>query len=157
VELTSEDFDDDGTLPISAADPSVGGGGISPQLTWSGAPEGTKSFALTCWDPDAPTTVGFTHWLRFDIPANQVAFAAGSNSEDGAWIEGIADIGESTYMGMAPPAGDAAHHYAFTIYALDVETLGLTDKATYAMFRFVARQCTLDSATLTGRFAVSTT
>ena len=142
-------------LATSAASAYVGGDDISPHLAWSGAPEATKSFGLTMWDPDAPTTVGFTHWLRFDIPVARASFAAGSNNERGEWIEGIVDTGVSSYMGMAPPAGDDPHHYIFTIYALDVDSLGIGDKTTYAMFRFQIRDHILDSATVTGRYSVA--
>lgn len=155
MELTSEEFDDGGMIPASAADPSVGGGGRSPELSWSGAPAGTKSFALTCWDPDAPTTVGFTHWIRFDIPTSVHHFDAGAHASRGPWIDGITDIGESRYTGMAPPAGDPAHRYVFTIFALDTEVLGLGEQTTYPLFRFMVRNHTLATATVTGRFAVS--
>jgi Raf kinase inhibitor-like YbhB/YbcL family protein len=157
LELTSNDFDEDTTMPTSAASPAVGGEDRSPQLSWSGVPEGTGSFALTCWDPDAPTTVGFTHWVRFDIPTAESGFAAGANMTRGPWIDGITDIGEMRYTGMAPPAGDEAHRYIFTIYALDAESLGLNERTTYALLRFVLRGHVLDSATLTGRFAVPKT
>jgi Raf kinase inhibitor-like YbhB/YbcL family protein len=157
VELTSDDFDDGTTMPLVAADRSVGGEGRSPQLSWTGAPEGTASFAVTCWDPDAPTTVGFTHWVRFDIPPSVGAFAPGAGAGSGPWTDGLSDVGEAGYFGMAPPAGDPAHHYIFTLYALDTESLGLSERTTYAMFRFVSRAHILATATLTGRFAVKGT
>ena len=157
MELTSSDFEEDGLLPLSAASPFVGGSDISPQLSWSGAPEETQSFALTCWDPDAPTTVGFTHWVRFDIPVTRHLFEAGSNHEHDEWIEGLADTGSPSYMGMAPPVGDDPHRYIFSIYALDLPSLGMDEKTTYAMLRFQIRDHTLAVATLTGRFGVSAT
>ena len=153
MELTSEDFDDGGTIPASAADPSVGGAGRSPHLAWSAEPEGTRSFALTCWDPDAPTTVGFTHWVRFDIPTSLRHFDAGSNAAPGQWIDGITDIGETHYTGMAPPAGDEPHHYIFTLYALKTDKLDVPAAATAAYVGFNVHANVLGSATFTALYA----
>lgn len=152
--VTSEQFTEGGTLPVSAAYPGVGGSNHSPQLSWTEGPEGTRSYALTCWDPDAPTTVGFCHWVRFDIPASARSLAQGAGTTDDPGANGFTDFGESKYGGMAPPAGDPPHHYEFTIYALDVETSGLNEHTTYAMFRFVTKDHMLASGTLVGRYAV---
>jgi Raf kinase inhibitor-like YbhB/YbcL family protein len=156
VELRSDDFHDGAVIPGPIADPSVGGEGRSPHLAWSDVPTGTRSFAVTCWDPDAPTTVGFSHWVRFDLPPSVTSLAAGAN-ESGPGVVGISDIGERRYMGMAPPAGDPAHRYIFTVYALDADSLGLGPNTTYALFRFAARNHILASATVTGRFAAPVT
>src|SRR5487761_1077686 len=135
--VRSDTFDDGADIPVSAAHPSAGGGNTSPHLAWDGVPEGTKSIGLTCWDPDAPTTVGFSHWVRSGIAPTTTERAEGSK----VGVDGITDWGETGYGGMAPPPGDPAHHYIFTVYALDSEAsdLGLDDHATYAKFRFLIR------------------
>ena len=154
MELHSDDFEHDGTLPSSAAHPYAGGDNVSPHLVWSGEPAGTASFALTCWDPDAPTGVGFVHWLRFNIPPTVHELATGAGDEAGSWVDGFVDWGESRYGGMAPPPGDDPHHYEFTLYALDLAALDLGATTTYAMFRFMIRGHVLDSASRVGRFGV---
>lgn len=154
ITVTSEQFGIGDTLPASAAHQSAGGQNRSPQLSWSGLPEGTKSVAVTCWDPDAPTTVGFSHWVRFDIPASQTSLDEGAGTEKGRWIDGLTDWGDHGYGGMAPPAGDPPHHYEFTVYALDVDALGLGEQTTYALLRFAIRGHVLAVGTLTGRYAI---
>jgi Raf kinase inhibitor-like YbhB/YbcL family protein len=146
--------DDGGDIPDSAAHDAVGGANRSPQLSWGQGPDGTKSFAVTCWDPDAPTTVGFSHWVRFDLPADCHALDEGAGAADQPGTNGFTDWGESRYGGMAPPAGDAPHHYRFTVYALDVESTGLDSQTTYARFRFTIKDHVLAEGTLVGRYAV---
>jgi Raf kinase inhibitor-like YbhB/YbcL family protein len=153
LEVTSETFKEGEFIPSSAAHGAVGGANRSPQLSWTAGPADTKSYAISCWDPDAPTTVGFTHWVRFDIPADQTSLAEGAGSDPGA--HGFSDWGESAYGGMAPPAGDAPHHYQFTVYALDEEKVGVDLQTTYAKFRFLIRDHILASGTLVGLYAVS--
>jgi hypothetical protein len=150
--VTSAQFAEGDDIPVSAAHSAVGGGNRSPQLSWTEGPEGTKSYAITCWDPDAPTTVGFSHWIRFDIPATQRALEEGVGA--GVGTDGFTDWGESAYGGMAPPAGDPAHHYRFTVYALDVESTGLDEHTTYAKFRFATKDHIVASGTLVGLYAV---
>jgi hypothetical protein len=152
LEVTSETFKEGELIPSSAAYGAVGGANRSPQLSWTAGPEGTKSYALTCWDPDAPTTVGFSHWVRFDIPANRTSLDEAAGADAGT--DGFSDWGESAYGGMAPPAGDSPHHYQFTVYALDVEKIGLDDHTTYAKFRFVTKEHILASGTSVGLYAV---
>lgn len=155
IHLTSEQFGVGDEIQRSAAHPSVGGDNLSPQLSWSGVPPEAKSVAITCWDGDAPTTVGFTHWLRFDIPPSTTSLPQGSGSRSGEWVDGFTDWGENQYGGMAPPAGDPPHHYRFTVYALDVDSLDLDGHATYPRFRFASGSHVLAVGTLTGHFAVS--
>jgi len=158
TELTvrSATFDDGGPIPASAAHQAVGGENRSPQLSWSGVPPATKSLALTCWDPHAPTSVGFSHWVRVNMPPSLGALPAGAGSEMGEWQDGITDWGDQGYGGMAPPQGDPPHDYVFTVYALDAEAaeLGLDDHTTYAKFRFLIRGHVLASGTITGTYAV---
>ncbi|WP_201523073.1 YbhB/YbcL family Raf kinase inhibitor-like protein [Aliarcobacter butzleri] len=108
------------------------GENISPQLSWENAPKGTKSFAITVYDPDAPTGSGWWHWVVFDIPSNKTTLASGfGNSDSKEAIQSITDYGKSGFGGACPPVGDKAHRYIFTVHALDIETLGL-DKNTNA-------------------------
>jgi hypothetical protein len=151
LEVRSTLFAEGGTIPMSAAHSMVGGGNVSPDLSWSDGPEGTKSYAVTCHDPDAPTSVGFTHWVLFDLPPSTHALEARTEA---AGVTGFSDWGESAYGGMAPPAGDKPHHYLFSVYALDTESLGVDETTTYAKFRFLIRGHALASGTLTGRFGI---
>ena len=153
--VTSSQFKDDGTMPMSAVHGWAGGQNVSPDLTWTGAPAGTQSFAVTMYDPDAPTTVGFVHWILFNIPSSVThldagAGAAGKNPPGS--VLGYTDYGESQYGGCAPPPGDQPHHYEVTVYALDGPNLELGPGSTYAFFRFNIRGHVLGEAKLTGRF-----
>lgn len=108
------------------------GENISPQLSWENAPKGTKSFAITVYDPDAPTGSGWWHWVVFDIPSNKTTLVSGfGNSDSKGAIQSITDYGKTGFGGACPPVGDKAHRYIFTVHALDIETLGL-DKNTNA-------------------------
>ena len=108
------------------------GENISPELSWKDAPKGTKSFAITVYDPDAPTGSGWWHWVVFDIPSNKTTLASGfGNSDSKEAIQSITDYGKTGFGGACPPVGDKAHRYIFTVHALDIETLGL-DKNTNA-------------------------
>jgi Raf kinase inhibitor-like YbhB/YbcL family protein len=100
-----------------------GGGNVSPALTWKDAPAGTKSFALTLFDPDAPSGSGFWHWQVWNIPANVSGFKEGKVPS--AAVQGKGDIGRTGYLGPCPPPGTGAHHYKFTLYAMSVDKLGL--------------------------------
>jgi Raf kinase inhibitor-like YbhB/YbcL family protein len=99
------------------------GGNISPALAWKDPPAGTKSFALTLFDPDAPSGSGFWHWQVWNIPAGATGFAEGK-VPSGA-VQGKGDIGRTGYLGPCPPPGSGVHHYRFTLYALSVGKLDL--------------------------------
>src|SRR6516225_2809181 len=98
------------------------GGNQSPQLSWSGAPEGTRSFALTCFDPDAPTGSGFWHWVVANIPSHVTELPAGAGSQGGNMPAGSVtvrnDVGTQEYVGPCPPQSDHPHRYYFTIFAV---------------------------------------
>jgi Raf kinase inhibitor-like YbhB/YbcL family protein len=154
--VTSSLFGNGETIPGSAAHSMAGGENVSPDLSWSGAPDGTQSYALTCHDPDAPTGVGFVHWVMFNIPAGTTALGAGDGAagkNPAGSVLGFTDWGESAYGGCAPPPGDDPHHYNFTVYALDAPSLDLGPTTTYALLRFMIRENTLAEGTLTGTFA----
>jgi Raf kinase inhibitor-like YbhB/YbcL family protein len=118
-----------------------GGQDASPQLSWSGAPEGTKSYAVTMYDPDAPTGSGFWHWAVADIPASVTSLPEGAGDESGSGLpEGAyqlpTDGGVARFIGAAPPAGHGAHRYFVTVHALDVEKIGVPATATPAYLGF---------------------
>ena len=132
------------------------GGNRSPQLSWSGAPEGTQSFALTCFDPDAPTGSGFWHWVVVNIPKDVTSLDAGAGDPAGGSLPTGAlqvrtDFGAPGYGGPCPPEGDRPHRYIFTVWALG-DTLPLDADASGAMVGFYLNQNVLAKATLTGRY-----
>ncbi len=107
--------------PSGRMDEKYGGdaGNLSPPLAWSGAPKGTKEFALICHDPDAPLPHGFTHWVVYGIPATVTKFDEGQKPN--LFTAGVNGTGKAGYMGPYPPKGHGVHHYYFWVYALDAE------------------------------------
>lgn len=153
--VTSQSFADGGTIGPDFVYTGCGGKNRSPQLGWEGAPAETRSFAITCFDPDAPTGAGYWHWLVCDIPAsvNRIEAGAGTGKSPAGGRSGYMDYGISSYGGPCPPAGDGAHRYIFTVYALDVPRLEhVTDGTTGGTFVFQMRGHVLASGSIMGRF-----
>lgn len=131
-------------------------GDTSPQLSWSDAPEGTKSFVITCFDPDAPIVSGFWHWVLVDVPADVTSLAAGAGRV-GAELPGKAfhvrnDGGGLGYTGCAPPAGDQVHRYFYVVHAVGAESLGVDAAASPAVVGFNLAFKTLGRAIIRGTY-----
>lgn len=142
--LVSPDVTDGGALPpalYSGQFGVPGGEDLSPALSWSGAPEGTHSYALTCYDPDAPTGSGFWHWAVFNLPGSVTSLPAGAGAPSGESLPPGAvqlrnDAGAVGFVGAAPPAGHGPHRYIFVVHALDVSSLEVPKEATPAFLGF---------------------
>jgi Raf kinase inhibitor-like YbhB/YbcL family protein len=148
--LTSTDVTDGQPL---AADQWGEGGNRSPQLEWSGFPEGTQSFAITIHDPDAPTGSGFWHWAVYDIPADVTSVATGAGADGGGSLPQGAvmlsnEMGGRSFTGAAPPEGTGTHHYNIVVHAVDVPSLGLDPASTPAVLGFTLHFHTLARANL---------
>jgi len=146
--LTSTDITDGGILPDAQVQAK---GNTSPHLKWSGAPEGTKSYAITVFDPDAPTGSGFWHWTVANIPADVTEIAAGGPLPSGA-VEGRTDFGEPGYGGAAPPPGHGPHRYIFTVFAVDTDRLEVTPEDSGAKYRYNLHLPTLAKASITATY-----
>lgn len=160
-EVTSDDVAHGETLPRPQVSGVMGAGGedVSPHLSWSGAPEGTKSFAVTIYDPDAPTASGFWHWAVFDLPASVTELPAGAGAADGSTLPDGAtqlknDGGMVGYVGAAPPAGHGEHHYYTVVHAVDVEKLDVPAEATPAFLGFNLFSHTLGRAVIVSTYEV---
>ena len=155
--LWSDDFKDGETLPEAHVFNGMGykGGNVSPQLAWSGAPAGTKSFVVTAYDPDAPTGSGWWHWIVANIPASVTRLARGAGNGQGGLPQGAAqaltDFGAHEYGGAAPPPGPP-HRYIFTVHALKVDHIDVDQRTTGAKVGFMARMNGLGSASISARY-----
>lgn len=132
----------------------LGGENLSPDLSWSGAPEGTRSFAVTCFDPDAPTGSGFWHWIAWDIPASTASLSLGIARDDASLRQAVNDFGRTGFDGPEPPAG-APHRYVFSVHALPVDSLEADPEAPHVGTRFGIFTQQLASASLTAHYQVS--
>lgn len=157
--LKSPSFRANGPIGMEHVFNSFGctGKNLSPALSWSGAPAGTKSFALLCHDPDAPTGgAGWWHWLVLNIPASidhlplDAGNPDGTSLPDGA-VQVATDFGAPGYGGPCPPPGDKPHRYVFTLYALRVESLDVSG-GTASLAGYMVNGNALGKATLIGRF-----
>jgi Raf kinase inhibitor-like YbhB/YbcL family protein len=156
--LTSPDIANGKTIPETQVFNSFGcaGHNVSPALSWSNVPAGTKSFALLVHDPDAPTGSGWWHWVVYDIPGNVRSLPADAgdpkkNLMPGATVQGRTDFGTSGYGGPCPPPGKP-HHYYFSLYALKVPKLDVPADATAALIGFNVHATSLGEAQIMGLY-----
>ena len=143
------------TLPHVFNGMGCTGQNISPALQWLDAPAGTKSFAVTAYDPDAPTGSGWWHWVMYNMPASTTGLASGAgNGRDAppGSVQGQTDFGSRGYGGPCPPPGDRPHRYHFTVFALKVDRLDLPGNATAAMVGFNLNANKLATARVTGLY-----
>ncbi len=157
--LTSDDVISGQHLRTPQVSGRMGAGGsdTSPQLSWEGFPVATESFAVTVYDPDAPTASGFWHWAVADIPVSTTSLASGAGAEDGSGLPAGAvqlrnDAGFAGYIGAAPPSGHGVHHYYIVVHALDVKNLGLGADATPAYLGFNLFMHSIARAILVGTY-----
>ncbi|HTR79457.1 MAG TPA: YbhB/YbcL family Raf kinase inhibitor-like protein [Gemmatimonadaceae bacterium] len=157
--LTSPDLTPNGRIAEAHVFNGMGcsGRNVSPALVWKNAPTGTKSFAVTVYDPDAPTGSGWWHWVIYNIPASVTSLSSGAGDATGTAaprgsVQGNTDFGTPGYGGPCPPAGDKPHHYVFTVYALKVDKLDLPAGATAAYVGFNLHANAIGNATLTALY-----
>lgn len=134
------------------------GENVSPQLSWTDVPEGTKSFAITVYDPDAPTGSGFWHWLAFDIPVDITTIPTGagstaSNLMPANIIQSLTDYGIKGYGGPCPPEGHGIHTYIYTVYALKVPSLGIDSNTNPAVVGFYIWANTIQKASIVSYYS----
>lgn len=151
--VTSDDVTDGAPLKD---DQVAAKGDRSPQLSWEGAPEGTKSYVVTCFDPDAPTPCGYWHWVLVDLPADVTSLEPGAG-RPGASLPGKAfhvrnDAGQKGFHGAAPPQGDMPHRYYFVVHAVGEESLGVDEHDSPAVVSFHLAHKTLGRAIIHGTY-----
>lgn len=158
-EVTSSDISDGEPLPAEIYDAESGGQNRSPQLSWSGFPAATRSFVITCYDPDAPTGAGFWHWAVANIPASVTSLPAGAGDPAlGLMPEGAItlpnEVRQAEFIGAGPPEGTGVHHYWFVVHALDTDRIDVDPQATPSVLGFMMRDAVIARGVLvtTGEF-----
>ena len=156
--LTSADLHAGQSIASAQVHSAMGcdGRNQSPQLSWTGAPKGTKSFAITMYDPDAPTGSGWWHWVVFNIPADVTSLPTGAGNPGSKLLPpgaalGNTDFGTPGYGGPCPPPGDKPHRYVVSVYALD-DMLSIPSNATAAYVGFNIHAHAIGEATLTALY-----
>lgn len=147
--VTSQAVPEGSVVTTQQLPEDLDGENLSPDLTWSNAPEGTKSFAVTCFDPDAPTGSGFWHWVAWDLPASATSLPLGVGRHDESLQQTDNDFARRGYDGPNPPAGPE-HRYRFTVHALPVASLEVEEGTPHVQVRFAIHTQQLASATTTG-------
>jgi Raf kinase inhibitor-like YbhB/YbcL family protein len=158
-ELSSPEIKANGMIPKSFEFNGFGcsGDNKSPALKWSGAPKDTRSFAVTVYDPDAPTGSGWWHWVVINIPADVTELAANAGAANSTTlpkgaVQVRSDYGTAAWGGTCPPQGDKPHRYIFTVYALKTERLDVPADASAALTGFMIHANALDKASFTARY-----
>jgi Raf kinase inhibitor-like YbhB/YbcL family protein len=133
------------------------GKNISPALTWKNAPKTAKSFAITVYDPDAPTGSGWWHWLAYNIPTQTTSLEAGAGVVDSkllpaGTVQGRTDFGNNAFGGACPPVGDKPHRYIFTIHALNTDKIELPTDASAAMIGYMLNAHRIAKASFTAKY-----
>lgn len=157
--VTSTDVKDGATLTNKQVFKGFGcsGENVSPQLTWKGAPAGTKSYAVTIYDPDAPTGSGWWHWVVYNLPGTTTSLPSGAgdaskNLLPAGAVQGRTDFGMAGFGGACPPPGDKPHRYIVTVFALKVPKIEVPVDATAALIGFNLHANKLATASMTARF-----
>lgn len=155
--LLSDDLEGQISMREAFKSEECPGMNISPHLKWVNPPQGTQSFAVTVYDPDAPTGSGWWHWLIFDIPETVTELVADAGNirrklAPANAIQSITDYLIHGYGGPHPPKGDKPHQYIFTVYALNVRSLNLNKEASPAMVGFKINHHTIAKASLVSYF-----
>ena len=157
LELNSTDIGHEKTMGAAQVYQGFGctGGNVSPALSWGDVPEGTKSFAITAYDPDAPTGSGWWHWVAYDLPTTLRSLPASAGKAGGlpgGAKQGRNDYGSHDFGGACPPPGDKPHHYIFTVFALKVDKLEVPADASAALIGYMLNANKLATANITARF-----
>ena len=161
MELHSRDIQANQEIGIAhrGNEDGCSGGNLSPELHWNDIPQGTKSFAVTAFDPDVNTESGWWHWLLYDIPADVMSLARGAGNPElklapNKSIQGLTDLAEYGYHGVCPDVGSGTHHYRFTVYALNVASLDLPQKGIVmpAEVSYMINHHVIEKATITATF-----
>lgn len=150
MQLTSPDIRDGAPIATEQVYTRCGGGNVAPALSWSGAPAGTKSFAITAIDLDVKPNQ-WSHWIVLDLPANVSALGKGAPLPAGAQAE-TTDFGEAGYAGPCPPAGSGVHHYRFTVWAMGTATAQIPAHATAKDVTAALETDALAQASITGAY-----
>ena len=151
MELSSAAIPDGSFIDPRHIEPGIGGDNVSPDLSWTAGPDGTASYCITCFDPDAPTGSGWWHWLVTDIAADVTSIPEGGPLPEGArtWNNDYAYPG---WGGPWPPPGPA-HHYDFTVHAMNVARLDAGEGTPPAMVRLLMHFAEVGTASFTGLYA----
>lgn len=159
LELTSSDVSDGATMDKRHEFQGFGcdGENLSPALAWSDVPDGTKSFAVTAYDPDAPTGSGWWHWVVFNLPADTRGLPRNAGDPEAGLlpagaVQSRTDFGAPGYGGPCPPEGHGVHHYHFKVYALDVPSLELVPDSPAALVGYMLNAHRVDSAEIVGLY-----
>ncbi|WP_420917934.1 YbhB/YbcL family Raf kinase inhibitor-like protein [Vibrio coralliilyticus] len=154
LDLTSQDIQEGHPMEKTFEFSGWGcsGNNLSPQLSWDNAPKGTKSFAITAYDPDAPTESGFWHWIAIDIPADVSQLPRGADISKLGGLETRIDYGTKGFGGACPPVGDGMHRYQFTVWALPKAKLELGEDTPAAVVGFTLNSLALAKTTLTATY-----